>query len=73
MKQVLENIEAGKLTEELARRGIAPTQKVRAVVESLETDDLPMAAINASSGAFDWLADEPDIYADNDLIETYRT
>jgi hypothetical protein len=72
MRQVLNNIEAGKLTEELARRGIPPGRRLRVIVESLEDDDLPITAINAASGAFGWLADEPDLYSDGELVERYR-
>jgi hypothetical protein len=72
MRQVLENVEAGRLTEELARRGIPADQRLRVTVESVESDDLPMTAINASGGAFDWLCDEPDLYSDDDLRERYR-
>ncbi|HEY1614829.1 MAG TPA: hypothetical protein VGF97_14175 [Rhizomicrobium sp.] len=72
MRQVFENIEAGKLTEELARRGIPASQRLHVVVETADEEDLPMTAINASGGAFDWLADEPDIYGDGDLVERFR-
>ncbi len=72
MRQVLSNIEAGRLTEELARRGIPPRQRLRGVIESLEDDALPITEINAEGGAFGWLADEPDLYGDADLIERYR-
>ena len=72
MRQVLNDIEAGKLAEELQRRGIAPGQRVRVVVESIEDNGLPITAINAAGGAFDWLNDEPDLYSDADLVERYR-
>ena len=72
MRQVLNDIEAGKLLDELKRRGIKPSQRLRVVVESIESDDPPMTAINASGGAFDWLAGEPDLYSDADLKERYR-
>jgi hypothetical protein len=72
MRQVLDDIEAGKLTEELAKRGIPARQRLRVVVESLDQDSVPITAINAAGGAFDWLADEPDLYSDADLIERYR-
>lgn len=73
MREVLNGIEAGKLTDGLARRGIPARQRLRlrVVVESLD-DELPITAINAAGGAFDWLADEPDLYGDADLIERYR-
>ncbi|CAK0742200.1 hypothetical protein CCP1ISM_140017 [Azospirillaceae bacterium] len=37
-----------------------------------EADELPITAINAAGGGFDWLADEPDLYSDADLVERYR-
>ena len=41
------------------------------VVEVVEgADALPMAAIAQAGGAFDWLADEPDLYSDADLAES---
>lgn len=72
MKQVLDDIEAGRLVDELRRRGIAPDQRVRAVVETLQDNELSITAMNALGGAFDFLADEPDLYTDADLIERYR-
>lgn len=72
MRQILNDIEAGKLADELKRRGIKPSQRIRVIVESVEKDDVPMTAINASGGAFDWLAGEPDLYSDADLVERYR-
>jgi len=72
MRQVLSDIQAGKVTEELRRRGVPPEQRLRVVVESLEDESLPMAAINAAGGAFDWLSEEPDLYSDADLVERYR-
>jgi hypothetical protein len=72
MKQVLNDIEAGKVTEELRRRGIPARQRLRVVVESIEDEELPITAINAAGGAFDWLAEEPDLYSDADLVERFR-
>jgi hypothetical protein len=72
MRQVLTDIEAGKLAEELRRRGIPPGQRLRVVVESIEADEPSVTAMNAMGGAFDWLADEPDLYSDADLVERFR-
>ena len=63
------NAEAGQVSMELARRGIAPATRVRVLVEVADTDELPMAALTQEGGAFDWLADEPDIYTDADLVQ----
>jgi hypothetical protein len=72
MRQILKDVEAGKLTEELGRRGIPPHQRLRVVLETLDEDDLPITAINDAGRAFDRLADEPDLYSDDDLVERYR-
>jgi hypothetical protein len=66
MRYVLEDIEVGKLPEEIQRRGIAPRQRVRVVLETLE-NDLPMAQIAEEGRAFDFLADEPDLYSEADI------
>jgi len=73
MRQILTDIEAGKLTEELRRRGIPAGQRLRVVVESIEPDEPSISAMNAAGRAFDWLADEPDLYSDVDLIERFRS
>ena len=36
-------------------------------------DELEISAINATGGGFEWLADEPDLYSDADLVERYRS
>jgi hypothetical protein len=40
----------------------------------LEADEnaAPITAINAEGEAFRWLADEPELYSDADLVERYR-
>lgn len=43
------------------------------IVESIEIEEPSLTAINAAGGAFDWLADEPDLYSDADLIERFRS
>lgn len=65
MRYVLENIEAGKLTDEILRRGLSDHQKVRAVVETV--NDLPLARTAEQGGAFDFLADEPELYGEADI------
>lgn len=72
MRYVLENIEAGKLADEMKRRGIALRQRVRVVVETLNgtkvsNGNLPLAQMAEQSGAFDFLADEPDLYSEADI------
>ena len=72
MRQILNDVAAENVTAELKRRGIPPKQRLRVVVESIETDALSLTVINAIGGAFAWLAVEPDIYSDADLIERFR-
>jgi hypothetical protein len=66
MRYVLENIEAGKLPAEIRRRGISTDQRVRVVLETLD-DDMPLAHIAEQGKAFDFLADEPDLYGEADI------
>jgi hypothetical protein len=68
VQQIILDAEAGQLSAELTRRGIAADAKVHVVIE-LRDGELPMAAIAQAGQAFDWLADEPDIYTDADLTE----
>jgi hypothetical protein len=42
---------------------------VRVVVEVIEQEMPPMSALAQEGGAFEFLAEEPDIYTDDDLIE----
>lgn len=71
MREMLNDIEAGKLTGELRRRGIPPGQHLRVVVESIDADEPSLMAMNAAGGAFNWLANEPDLYSDADLVERF--
>jgi hypothetical protein len=64
VRQILNDIEAGKMTDELRRRGIPPRQRLRVVVESIEAEEPSVTVMNAAGGAFDWLAEEPDLYSD---------
>jgi hypothetical protein len=73
MKQVLNDVEATEVSEKLRRRGIPPRQRLRVVVESIETEEPSITEMNAAGGAFDWLAEEPDLYSDDDLIEHFRS
>jgi hypothetical protein len=68
VQQIILDAEAGQLSAELTRRGIAADAKVHVVVE-LRDAEPPMAAIAQAGQAFDWLADEPDLYTDADLTE----
>jgi hypothetical protein len=56
------------VTYELRRRGIPPGQRLRVVVENIEADEPSITAMNCAGGAFDWLAEEPDLYSDADLV-----
>lgn len=74
MLRVMLDAEAGRVSEELTRRGIAADTRVRVLAEVVEGGDggderLPMAAIAQAGGAFALLADEPDLYTDADLVD----
>jgi hypothetical protein len=69
MERIILDTEAGQVSAELVRRGIAANVQVHALVEVKGASDLSTAAIAQVGGAFDWLADEPDLYTDADLVE----
>lgn len=69
MQQIVLDAEAGQVSAELARRGIAAAVRVHVVVEICDPDEPPMAAIAQAGKALDWLAEEPDLYSDADLRE----
>jgi len=68
MQKITLDAEAGQVSAELARRGVAAHVRVHVLVEVVGEDALPMAAIAQAGGAFDWLAGEPDLYTDADLV-----
>jgi hypothetical protein len=72
MSRVVLDAEGGQVYAELARGDIAGDVRVHVVVEILDPETLPMAAIAQAGKSFDWLADEPDLYIDSDLIERAR-
>jgi len=73
MKATIERIEAGKILppDQLARLGLGPRRLLRVVLETVDADDeeVSITEMNAKGGAFDYLAEEPDLYSDADLRE----
>ena len=70
MLRVTLDAEAGRVSEELARRGIAAGTRVRVLAEVVEDDERPpVAALAQAGGAFAFLAEEPDLYTDADAVE----
>ncbi|MCK8788055.1 hypothetical protein M0638_27240 [Roseomonas sp. NAR14] len=69
MQQIVLDARVEEISTELARRGIGATARVHVVVEVLDAGDLPMAVIAQQGRALDWLADEPELYTDADLVE----
>lgn len=67
MRTIALDAEAGQVSAELTRRGIPPATLVHVVVELPDREALPMAVLAQEGGAFDWLAEEPDLYSDVDL------
>ena len=68
MERIILDAEAGQVSAELVRRGIAADARVHVLVE-MDAEELSPAAIAQAGGAFDWLADEPELYSDADLVE----
>lgn len=72
MQQIVLDAEAGQVSAELGRRGVAAHARVHVVVELRDAGDLPIAALAQAGKAFDWLDDEPDLYSDADLLPATR-
>jgi hypothetical protein len=72
MRYVIENVEAEKLSDEIGRRGVAPHQRLRVVVDTLD-DEIPITEMNVRGGGFTHLGEEPEIYDDADLVERNET
>lgn len=70
MREMDLDTEAGQVSTELARRGIAAGTRVHVLVKILGDEDLPMAALAQAGNAFDWLAGEPNLYTDADLVKS---
>lgn len=68
MKHVIESIEAGNVSAELARLGIPAKQRVRVTVEDVG-GDLPLARIAEEGRAFTYLSGEPDLYSEADIVK----
>ena len=69
MRQITLDAEAGQVSAELTKRGIAADARVHVLVEILDASEPPMAAIAQTGKGFDWLDDEPELYSDADLVE----
>jgi hypothetical protein len=69
MPQLTLDVEAGQLSAELTKRGITADTRVHALVDVLENAEPPMTSIAQAGKSLDWLADEPDLYSDSDLLQ----
>jgi uncharacterized Ntn-hydrolase superfamily protein len=70
MREVIENIAVKDIPSELVRRGLAGGDQVRVVIEPAEEAAArDITAVNAASGAFAFLGQEPELYSDSDVIE----
>jgi hypothetical protein len=72
MSQIVLDAEAGQVSAELVRRGIPADARVHVLVEITPSGELPMAAIAHAGKGLDWLAEEPDLYSDADLVRPTR-
>lgn len=69
MSHIVVETEAGQISAELGRLGVSSRVRVHAVVEVLDQPTGTMAAIAVAGRGFEWLAEEPDLYSDADLVE----
>ena len=72
MQRMMLDIEAGQVSAELAHRGIPARTRVHVLVEVPDEAELPMTAVAQAGGAFEFLAEEPDLYTDADAIERFQ-
>ena len=72
MSRIVLDAEAGQVSAELARRGVSSYALVHALVEVTSDGEPRMAAIAQAGKGLDWLAGEPELYSDADLIEPAR-
>jgi hypothetical protein len=72
MSQIVLEAQAGQVSGQLARRGIPSHTRVHVLVEMTSGGELSMAAIAHAGKGLDWLAEEPELYSDADLVEPAR-
>ena len=72
MQQIVLEAEAGQISMELTKRGVAANTHVHVLVDVMDSEKLPMIVITEASKGFGWLADEPKLYSDADLVECIR-
>ena len=74
MQRMFLNVQAGQVSAELFRHGLAAATRVHVLVEVAEAghDALPMTTIAQAGGALDLLAEEPNLYTDADLLQQAR-
>jgi len=72
MHRMTLDTEAGQVSAELMHRGVPAHARVHVLVEVSDEVVLPMAALAQAGGAFEFLAEEPDLYSDADAIERFQ-
>ena len=72
MQRMMLDVEAGKVSAELAHRGIPAHLRVRVLVEIPDEATLPKTALAQAAGTFDFLVEEPDLYTDTDAVERFQ-
>lgn len=69
-RRIVLDAQAGEVSAQLARRGIAADTHVHVLVEIADREELPLAALVQAGGAFDFLSEEPDLYSDADIVRS---
>jgi hypothetical protein len=64
VQQIVIDAPAGQLSAELRRRGIPADVRLHVIIELLEDEPLPMAAMAAAARALGSMADEPGLYSE---------
>ncbi|MGA9867893.1 MAG: hypothetical protein WBQ75_15825 [Acetobacteraceae bacterium] len=69
-RRIVIDAQAGEVSAQLVRRGIAADTRVHVLVEIADREELPLAALAQAGGALDFLSEEPDLYSDADIVRS---
>jgi len=69
MHRMVFEAKAGQVSAELDRRGIPSNARLHVLITVVPTNKLEEMAVAEVGKGFDWLAEEPELYSDADLLE----
>ena len=69
MRRIVFEAEAGQVSAELAQRGIPSKNRVYILIRVVPANKLQGMAVAEVRKGLDWLAEEPELCSDTDLLE----